>query len=424
MNLKIHNIRKLVFCANPRNVQEKHDQDLSFVFISLVVTVFLTNAFAVVNDLTGGGNQHIVAVLTYTIKGLFVVTYLVNIKLYFQKVYIWEITILIVVFLLFLVSGVLVSDDMWYKTTLVRYVTLCFTAFTPIVKIKDYETLLNGISRISVIILFLSGLILLLGFKMQVSYYYMGFSNALIIPVLSQLYCYFKKGKVFGLVLTLVGVVTIVSLGSRTALLCILIYFMTCLLFGRIENKQESENYNRRKLFIIIFMVITVPFSGVILGNLYIYLTGKGVWARTLWTILNHYMLKDREGIYRGMVEEIMKHPFRFRGITGEALYVGTTAHNFILELLMQMGVLLGGLFLFIIIVYGLELYVCGRKAVYFDLANMLFCASIPMMLVSGSIWTTVCFWPWLFVMIKNSRFKFRLWERKIGVGTDGKGEC
>lgn len=401
MKIKTNRIRRLVFgSVEP---YERYDQDLSVVIIALIATLFIVNLLAVLNDITGENYSIIMSLLSKIIKIAYALVCISNFNKYVKRLYVWEAFLIMIVCGLFVISRLFVENNYWYIKAVTSFLTMSMPCFLSIIKIKNYDVLMRGLRSVSNVILEITGIVLLIGLRFHVDSYYMGFSNSLTIPIIIEIYYFFKDGGAQRVVLSMIGVMTIFSMGSRTAILCILVYSVMSFMFEN-NNVRTSKHFVSKKIILISCVVMFAPFSGIFLQYIYSYLTEKGVWARTLWTLIYHYNLKDREGMYGQMLQEITKHPFAFRGITGEVAYVGTTAHNFVLEILMQFGIALGGAALFVIIGYTFMLYTIERRKKYFHIANVMFCVAIPCVLVSGSIWSYPYFWGWLGVMIKNLR--------------------
>lgn len=373
-------------------------------FIWYIVTIYLTNMFSILGDMAGGSTAEYLRYVTWLNKGIFAFLLLLNIGNIFNNC---KKSMLLLMFLLIIVtvfSAIIEPEDSRFYESVRDFIVVCLPPMLLVSSVNRYEILLRGLSRVSVPVLISSGLVLLASFKFSFAGYYMGFSSALVIPICIAVYDFFGNGKFIRLLLAGVGILSVLVLGSRGALLSIFAYIVTCYLFTNKIRKDGSrrKSFEPKKLLAIVPAVFLAIFSRTIIQFAYDFLYARGILSRTLWTFLYHYISPARAEIYSAYIASIKEHPFAIRGIGGDSVLSDAYAHNFVLEALAEFGVVIGGIFLMIITIYIMKLYTLDRKKECYEVENLLFCASIPVMLVSGTFWNTAYFWSWFAVMAKN----------------------
>ena len=134
------------------------------------------------------------------------------------------------------------------------------------------------------------------------------------------------------------------------------------------------------------------------------------IYSRTLYLLLNEQTHDSgRNIIYGAIINEIKHNPFQIRGIAGEYIITnGAYAHNFILELLCDFGVVVGGISIIWIFWHIIQTIFNNFIEKESEVSMIFMATSIPVMFVSGSIWTTTYFWLWIALVIKRNKHKYR----------------
>ena len=175
---------------------------------------------------------------------------------------------------------------------------------------------------------------------------YMDFSNAMSIGLALLVFSGLINKNIFDMVMAIAGMLVLCIYGSRGALLTLFVLFIY--LFW-----QKYKNGNMMIVCIVIGVVII--FAGPsIISTVLVKVSGLGVNSRTIEKMLSGKFLvsKDRLSIFQYMISVIGNNFLLGTGIGGDRYYLplkfsGTDAsyaHNLILEILMDYGVLIGGL--------------------------------------------------------------------------------
>lgn len=239
--------------------------------------------------------------------------------------------------------------------------------------IDDYnklEDIFYKLSWVSVFVAIIYAYTIITG-SFIFSNYSMSFSFSLLLPTLIL----YSRHKKFSFLASVFLLIEIIALGSRSAAIVIVFYILI-------------EAFTYRKKMILPLLVVCV-FLLSILNALGGYLEDYGITSRTLAIfesdegLLGH--MSHRDEIYDLVISKIEENEFFGLGLFGDRLFLnGSTCHNFILEILLNFGVVIGGgilifLFLFIVRVFlNLSKYEKIQYLLYFS------AVMIPLM-VSGS---------------------------------------
>ena len=240
----------------------------------------------------------------------------------------------------------------------------------------------------------------------------MGLANALTLPAVMLLWSAYRSGNVIDFVLAIIDAFVIFVLGSRGALLGIAVFFLFLLANGC--NRKDRRVIS---ILFIALIVVSLVFFKPLLGVL------SAIFQRLGWTSRTLRMLQQgeityhdgREPMYNNMRAAIQSHPFALRGIGGERQYIGGAyAHNFMYELLLDFGVILGGAaILFILYLAFRTIVEAVARGDSFPVTKLIFLSvSLPVAFVSGTVWDSVYLWCWL--VLCNMRYPRRIERERI----------
>ena len=375
----------------------KDDEKLSFVVSILYLSIFFTNYFYMMSNSISLPHS----VISNIIKIIIVCVSLWGIKSVFKKSFGF-----MVLFSLFLII-IMINNSLFFQSNSEYFYKnikeswiICFPMILFILSIDDYSFLIKTFEKVAYVQLVFC-LFLLFKIFVQKDYtidfvYSMGFSYACLFPTLVFLRRTFLSFKMYYLISTLLITLLIMVLGSRGALLCIVVYLLIMLV------KQKS--------FKVLFCVT------VSLGSMYIFskniflLVAKtiediGISSRTIGMFLNNDIfthLSGRDYLYQVIIDNILQNTFVFKGINASyVIYDGAYPHNMFLELIYDLGLVI------FIPVFCLFIFL-SYKTIFSERSNVneieciLFSMAIPSLLVSGSLWVSWNFWMWLALGVKQ----------------------
>lgn len=270
-----------------------------------------------------------------------------------------------------------------------------FRIFKETMKKASYIVLVFG--------LVLGGLIFL--GRVSVGAYSMSLSYYMLLPVIVFLDELFNRFSFKPLTFSILPLIVILALGSRGAVLCIIVFLGLKLL------RPHGKGIHKKIIMglgIFGACLIAYIYSNAIANKIYYLLLRCGIRSRTLLLFLqgNISSSSGRERIFQRLISAISERPIIGLGIGGDRIFSGSSyAHNLFLELIVDFGVIIGGavsLFICFIVIKNL---VIRNEEKYSFFIVWVAIGLIPL-LVSGSYLTTTKFWTFLGLSINLLRFK------------------
>ncbi len=375
-----------------RLIQIDDGDRLSIVFAWMVLMLFLTNASGVAESITGVSYR----IFSYFGKAIILFLILINIRVIVRNISPNCIAFLIALCIIFVLNFLLASENEYIKSTVFSFCMMVLPVIIVADSIRRHDILLERLKRVSIIIIVLA-FFLLLTIGRNISKYSMGLSNSLVIPVLVLLLRYYYSRRLPLLILAVVGIIVIVMLGSRGSLLGIGSFTIALLLKGLANPAKRVRSF----LLIVVVALAMIGYKQII-GYVVLLTDRLGIYSRTLYLLANDiHHDSGRNNIYLSILQELRINPLAMHGIAGEySVTNGAYAHNFILELLIDFGVVFGGGSAIIILYNAFETIrtFVKEQSSYCDSKLILMAASLPMLFVSGTIWSSVYLWAWLFL--------------------------
>ena len=161
-----------------------------------------------------------------------------------------------------------------------------------------------------------------------------------------------ENKKISDILLSLIGIVSVILLGSRGPTICILMMILFYILRKNIESKQKLL----RIIYLILILSIIVLFFDNIINYLNSILLKYNLNSRFIDRIINNNFSEGsgREYIWSVTIQKIIDRPFGYgfmgsRSFLGNIIYAGYP-HNFILEIISDYGVFFGSIIVIIFI--------------------------------------------------------------------------
>lgn len=246
----------------------------------------------------------------------------------------------------------------------------------------------------------LVGVLVLLG-RTSVGAYSMSLSYYMLLPTILFLDELMDKISIKMIVLTGLSLLIILALGSRGAILCVVVFVF--LKFIR-QNSKRSYKKHLGNFTIIGVGVITVIFLDNILISLYDFLQGFGINSRTLRLLLRENIhLSGRDRIYEMVIEEIINNPLLGIGLAGDTRIIGNSyVHNFFIEVIGNFGIMLGSFLCIGIIIFAIK-SLLTKDILKYNLIIIWLSLGFVHLLVSASYLTDLKFWILLGLLINFS---------------------
>ena len=228
---------------------------------------------------------------------------------------------------------------------ILKYAVTAYIAVrTHILKFGELKKYIVFVARAITILLTI--VVLSNSFSLIMNSAYMEFANSMSIGLALMFYSGIIDSKIYDFVIALIGSIVLLMYGSRGSLLTIGI-LVVYLLWLKYKNKKIVIV----GIFGAVILIIMGPlFMDVLLK----YLVKVGINSRSIEKLISGNFLKsnDRLSIYKYLIGILGKNLFVGVGICGDRYWLpkhfsgmdATYTHNLFLEILLDYGILIGGL--------------------------------------------------------------------------------
>lgn len=400
-----------------KGVNASDDLKLSWAlmasFVILTVQFFILTYF----DLIGTSSASIIQLTSKFLVGIaFVYAFPVVLKRSRNK-------LLLIYFIstfIFLVNYLIFTENQAYLENLIfPFFFMSLPAFVFSLSIKNID-IFKQVMRKSGMIVFVVGSILgilIFSGRVTVNEYSMALSYYMLLPALIFLDELFDKFSLRLFLFELTSLMVILALGSRGAILCIVVFIFLKII--RIELKFTAL---RMIYYSFVFGTITLIIINLekLFELLYYYLLMDfGIKSRSLMLFLRGDVhLSGRDNLYNNAIHLITENPILGNGIAGDRrINGGAFVHNFFLEVLINFGVIVGSLVIIILIYKLLKSLLQKNKVIYNILIMWISLGMVPLM-VSSSYITDLEFWILLGMVLNIKGLKS---QKKVDLDTTNK---
>lgn len=222
---------------------------------------------------------------------------------------------------------------------------------------------------------------------------YLMWGQRVVIPVVMLLYFSIKEKKKFDIIISIVGVFELLFIGNRGSILVIAVFLILYIVL----NASFVNKIKYGSLTIVLSGVIMYLFRVENLYRIQMALHKYGVESRTITKFLDGSLTDTgREYAYELSIRTIRSGNWFGLGIGGDQELIGNYPHNFIYEILLQYGNLIGGVFLLILTSLFLKKMVFSKETLSKEILLVLFCISVLRLMTSSSY----LYEPWFFVFL------------------------
>lgn len=292
----------------------------------------------------------------------------------------------------------------YFISSVVSFCTTAFPVLLFVYIVKDAKQMQRNLLLVSrvIFLITLPVVVLLLarntGAVFNEGNYSMGFGYACALPAIFLLMNFIEKRSIVDLLGTVVMLVTIFAFGSRGPLLSVL-FFFALFCFRFLISRREYA-------ILIVTVILIIPicfFFEDLLELLSVFLEQYGIESRTLDLLQQEELYTSgRDKLYPKLLAIILEDPLTVRGICAEWSVIGVYAHNIVLELVYQFGIIGGGCLVLII-------FCCAISSFFFTPMNedgileLIFaCMSLTHLMFSSSLWTNYTFWAWIALFLRK----------------------
>lgn len=385
---------------NNRNPEEIEDLKISIAIISSTVILTIQYFILISFNLMATPNASIIQLLSKTIVGIIFLytlpTVLKRKKVEFIVVYYVAIFILLIHYLLF-------PENQEHMIEMIfPLFFMCLPVFIYTLSLKNW-TILKKVMKKASLIIFLFGLLSGIQILMNNEFandYSMALSYYMLLPTILFLDELLDRFSLKALFITCFSLLIILAIGSRGPILCSGIFIILKLI-----RPASKLNFSKVVIYMcyFLFAIFTILYFKKILLTIDDFLSKYNIDSRNISLFLNDYLhLSGRDQIYEKILTEIAQHPFLGIGIAGDRRVAdGNYAHNIILEIFLNFGVIIGLILVIAFIMWLLKLLFVKDLNVY-NMMIIWISLGFVSLLVSGSYLIDVNFWALLGLMISQ----------------------
>ena len=220
---------------------------------------------------------------------------------------------------------------------------------------------------------------------------YMNAANEMMVGLIAVYYLYIRDRKISDLVLSMVGSVLILTVGSRGGLVAI-VFFWTV---WWVMNKRSVAN----NTFLVLLLFLFVVFSGPLMNAIFSLAESFGYSSHIAEKVEGGGLFNDeaRTDLFMFFVNYIKESPFGYGVMGDRALTDGVYSrpiypHNLYLEILTNFGYVVGGIVSFVFTFYLVKFIMRGENKQYSMSVLTLSSIAFVHLMFSGSYWSEQMF--------------------------------
>lgn len=286
------------------------------------------------------------------------------------------------------------------------FLTTCFPMYylgkVFVAKQLENNNLINILTRLSVVCVCASLVVAFLtGINFDEGWMSTQYLPYLILPhLLLIMISVFEHVRPVRLGILVLGLFYLIMLGNRGSVVCFLVMLIILIIHKTVYMKPL-----RRFLIIVLLIAIALimlftDIYDTIFYGLYTYANTHGMSTRVFLFFLGDFSTisldSGRVDIQHVLIQAVKDNPFGY-GLASDRFISGFYAHNVFLEILVEFGVVAGGL---IIAVMVIKIFKALKKVnVYWKVGScvcLLFCVGFFKLLISGSYLSETYFWAFI----------------------------
>jgi hypothetical protein len=323
--------------------EESEDKKLSIALMSAFVILTIQYFVLISYKLLGTATSSKVQLLSKVLVGIM---FLYALPVVFKRSKIKLInTYFIVLFVFILHYLVFPANRIYLKELVFPLFFMCLPAFIYSMSLNDYTMFKQVMKKASMIVFVIGAALggLILSGRSSAGTYSMSLSYYMLLPTIMFLDELLERFSIKLLLFTSISLLVILALGSRGAVLCIIVFVF--LKFIRLNIRFYYQKF-LANFSIFCAGLLGFAFLDRILKVLNNILMGFGIRSRSISLFLKgEIYLSGRHKIYRVLIDKISENPILGIGIGGDRQVIGGGyAHNIFLELLADFGVIVGSL--------------------------------------------------------------------------------
>ena len=381
----------------------KPDKKIAFFIATVFFCLFLTNLSHGLAPVLGLNSEFVPLALKGLIAVMFVLRLNIIISRFNRSLFFFTgLTVLVVV-----INTVIFPElNEFFLDNAIIFFTLCFLPSVSCYVLNDYSVLYRYLVNMSYIVavpMFLVLICLLTGVMHSFNNdtYSMSLGYSCLIPaiLLSKEISKNNRYAFFGF---LVLLISIVLLGSRGPLIGIGMFY----LYFSVRSLIQKKKYIKAMILVFATIVMLLVYKPLMI-TVNTLLANKDMYSRTVALLAGEGdFMADRDDIYGIVIDGIKMEPFKIRGINAEYVIIDSYVHNIVLELVYQLGVVLGGVVLVFVFHRVWKTLALKDLDDCKTICIMFMFASVPAAFVSGTLMHNYIFWMWMAVYSKATSLR------------------
>lgn len=228
-----------------------------------------------------------------------------------------------------------------------------------------------------------------------------------------------KKLKcIFYRLLAVIASILMVIYGSRSAVASFILFWILYTLFGDKENKSVNVIIKKIVILLVVLVSYYVLTNKVVLTSINDLFNSFGVNSRMLNSLIegSFELDKGRNRMWTSVINLIKEHPILGSGIYADRHISGIYCHQIILEILLNFGIIFGGIFLIILIMNILKMVIFCKDREWRVIFITFLSLALIRLNISSSFWYDTNFWVCIAIVVNYKRYK-RLNKNRIYKG-------
>ncbi|MBU8906551.1 O-antigen ligase family protein [Desertibacillus haloalkaliphilus] len=376
------------------HIEQSGDQKISIALITSFVILTIQFFILVYFELMGTSDASRIQLVSKILVGIAFVYALPSVlkrsKVKFIVIY------LIAIFIFLINYSIFPENRLYLKELIFPVFFMSLPAFVYSMSLSEWNILKRVMKKASLIVFIFGATLgsLIISGSLSIGEYSMALSYYMLLPIVIYLDDFLEEFSFSALFFVVSSLLVILALGSRGAILCVVVFFVLKLI-----RSKSKLNFSRLLYKWITFggILLLYLFLSYILEFAYNFLLNLGIKSRSIQLFLREDIhLSGRDNIYQNVIREIMDNPLLGIGIGGDRLVSGRGyVHNIFLEILANYGIVLGGILLVVLLLLILKSLFVKDSHKYSMIIIWLSLGLIPLM-VSSSYLININFWIFL----------------------------
>lgn len=381
------------------NQRISEDKKISVAIMSSLAILTIQYLILTYFNLIGTSNASRIQLLSKMFVGFF---YIIALPIVFKRNKFKFAGVYFISIFIFLLNYLFFRENWIYlKTIIFPFFFTCLPSLIYSYSINDWSVLKDIMRKTSLIVFIVGAIIGALVFTNRafVGVYSMALSYYMLLPTIVYMDEFLEKFTVRSIIIVLISLIIILALGSRGAIMCFGVFVILKLI-----TTKKKLNYKTILIYIIIIalVIIILLFLDTILENLNNFLLQFGIHSRSIHLFLrDDVYLSGRDYLYEEMIEQIKNNPIFGIGLAGDRRVIGGYAHNIIIEILANFGIILGSILVFLLAIITFKTLFSKNKEVSNFIAIWFSIGFIHLM-VSSSYLIDFKFWVFIGLAIKG----------------------